>query len=108
MSLAVKPKKIRLGLVQMAASNDPGDNLRRALEKARAAARKGAKIICLQELYRSRYFPQAENEKSAHLAETIPGPSTAAFSKLAKEHGAVVIVPVFEKGEDGRFYNSAA
>jgi len=108
MSSEANKKKVRIGLVQMAASKDPEDNLRRALEKTRMAARKGAQIICLQELYRSLYFPQAERDKAAHLAETIPGPSTEAFSRLAKTQGVVVIVPLFEKAADGRFYNSAA
>lgn len=98
MSAAVKKKKVRIGLVQMAASKDPADNLRRALSKARAAAHKGAQIICLQELYRSRYFPRAKREKASHLAETIPGPSTKAFSQFARDHGAAVIVPILEKG----------
>ena len=69
------------------------------------AAEKGAQIICLQELYRSRYFPQQENLDVKALAETIPGESTKAFGELAKKHNIVIIVPIFEKNPNGKYYN---
>jgi agmatine deiminase len=72
------------------------------------AAHRGAQIICLQELYRTRYFPQEEQREVADLAESIPGESTAALGKLAKQHGVAIIAPLFERGMDGKFYNSAA
>lgn len=100
-------KKICIGLIQAKASGDTADNLRRALEKVRSAVDRGAQIICLPELYRSPYFPQTENEDVAHLAETIPGKSTEVFSRLARKHKVVLIVPLFEKARGGRFYNSA-
>lgn len=98
---------ITLGLIQMQVSTDPEENLKRALALAESAAQKGAQVICLPELYRSRYFPQHIGNDVQGLAETIPGESTTAFAKLAERTGTVIIVPVFEKAKNGRFYNSA-
>jgi len=81
--------------------------MKKALSKTEEAAKKGAQVVCLQELYRTRYFPQEEHKKVEHLAETIPGESTQAFSLLAKKHKITIIVPLFEKGSDGKCYNSA-
>jgi agmatine deiminase len=76
--------------------------------KIETAAKKGAQIVCLQELYRTRYFPQEENKDASDLAETIPGESTQLFSELAKKHKIVIIAPLFEKAANGKFYNTAA
>jgi agmatine deiminase len=97
----------RIGLVQMRVSPDPTDNLERALSAAGGAIRRGARIICLPELFRTRYFPQDECAGLQEFAENIPGESTRAFSAFAREHGVVVIVPVFERGESGAFHNTA-
>jgi agmatine deiminase len=82
-------------------------NLKKTLEKVEEAAKKGAQIICLQELYRTRYFPQEEKQDAAKYSETIPGESTQAFAKFAKKYKTVIIVPLFEKAPNGKFYNSA-
>jgi agmatine deiminase len=74
--------------------------------KIEEAAEKGAQIVCLQELYRTRYFPQQKNLEVKALAEDIPGESTKLFSELAKKHKIVIIVPLFEKAKNGKFYNS--
>src|SRR3972149_5195221 len=100
-------KKVTIAGVQARASTDVAANLAKAVQLVRQAARKGAKIICLEELYRTIYFPQHRKHPSAALAESIPGESTTAFSKLAKELGVVIIVPVFEKAPGGKRYNSA-
>jgi agmatine deiminase len=76
-------------------------------EKIEQAALKGAQIICLQELYRTTYFPQQERIDVENLAESIPGESTRILSGLAKKHKVVIIAPLFEKAKDGKFYNSA-
>ncbi len=81
--------------------------MKKTAEKIEEAAQRGAQIICLQELYRTRYFPQQENQDVKALAETIPGESTKAFSALAKKHRVIIIVPIFEKTAEGKFYNSA-
>ncbi|MGH7783624.1 MAG: nitrilase-related carbon-nitrogen hydrolase, partial [Candidatus Binatia bacterium] len=67
---------VAIGLVQMSASEEPEANLTKAMARIRAAAKKGAQIVCLQELFRSRYFCQSEDHRCFKLAETIPGPST--------------------------------
>ena len=100
-------KKVTIAGIQARASTDVAANLAKAVQLVRQAARKGAKIICLEELYRTIYFPQHPKHPSAALAESIPGESTTAFSKLAKELGVVIIVPVFEKARGGKHYNSA-
>ena len=100
-------KKITIGLIQTSVSEDLDLNLKRTMEYVKSAAAKGAQIVCLQELFRTLYFPQWDQKDARALAETIPGPSTEAFSKLAKEQSIVIIVPVFEKDEAG-YYNSVA
>jgi len=99
---------VRVGLTQMACSPDPADNLRRQVRLAQTAAKQGAHVICTQELFRSQYFCQTEEHRFFKLAETIPGPSTDALSKVARRHRAVVIASVFEKRADGLYHNTAA
>ena len=88
---------VKLGLLQTACSVDPRANLAKTLAFAERAAKQGAQIICTQELFRSQYFCQNEDHDNFKLAEPIPGPSTAAFQKLAKKHSVVVIASLFEK-----------
>ena len=96
-----------IAVVQTAVGPDPAANTRAAQEQVRAAAKAGAEVICLPELYRSEYFCQREDAASFDLAETVPGPSTQAFAPLARELGVVIIVPVFEKRAAGLYHNSA-
>ena len=72
------PKKFIVGLLQLAFSKNPDDNLNKAIVWIEKAAKKGAQVICLPELFRSQYFCQSENIDYYDLAETIPGPSTEA------------------------------
>ncbi len=97
--------RVTIALIQTTVSEDLDLNLKRTMEKVKDAASKGAQIVCLQELFRTRYFPQWDQRDAAALAETIPGPTTKAFSSLAKELQIVIIVPVFEKDVAG-YYNS--
>lgn len=99
--------RVTIGLIQMSVSKDITANMEKAVGKAKDAAKKGAQIICLQELYRTKYFPREEKKDATELAETIPGDSTRVFSSLAKKLSVVIIVPVFEKATDGNYYNSA-
>src|SRR5450432_3480122 len=99
---------VKLGLIQTTASADPGANLKKTLALAERAATRGAQIICTQELFRSQYFCQTEDHKNFGLAEKIPGPSTAAFQKLAKRHQVVIIASLFEKRAAGIYHNTAA
>jgi N-carbamoylputrescine amidase len=99
---------VTLGLVQTRCSADPDANLRHTLAAAARAARAGAQILCTQELFRSQYFCQSEEHHYFKLAESIPGPTTEAFQKLAKKHKAVVIASLFEKRAAGLYHNTAA
>ena len=101
------PPTVTLGLLQHACSADPAANLRTTLAAAERAAKDGAQIICTQELFRSQYFCQSEDHANFQLAEPIPGPSTAAFQKLARKHKVVVIASLFEKRASGLYHNTA-
>ncbi|HEY0739991.1 MAG TPA: carbon-nitrogen hydrolase [Chryseosolibacter sp.] len=101
-------KSVNVGLVQMSCSANPDENLKKAIEKIREAAGKGAQIVCLQELFRSLYFCDVEDYQNFNLAESIPGPSTEAISKVAKELGVVVIASLFEKRTNGIYHNTTA
>jgi N-carbamoylputrescine amidase len=96
------------GLVQMACSPDPRQNLERALLLLEEAARAGAGLVCLPELFRSRYFCQREEAAAFDLAESIPGPTTEAIGAFARRAGVVVIAPIFERRAAGLYHNSAA
>jgi N-carbamoylputrescine amidase len=87
---------------------DARENFARALGHVRGAARRGAQIICLPELFRSQYFCQEEDHRWFSLAEEIPGPSTGALGDLARELGVVIVAPLFEKRAAGLFHNTAA
>jgi N-carbamoylputrescine amidase len=104
----MKSSIVKLGLIQTACSADPAANLKKTLTLAERAAKQGAQIICTQELFRSQYFCQSEDHAFFRLAESIPGPTTDAFQKLAKKHEVVVIAAVFEKRAAGVYHNSAA
>jgi N-carbamoylputrescine amidase len=91
----------------MSMSADPAANLEKAAARVEEAARKGAQVICLPELYRSHYFCQREDAAMFDLAETVPGPSTERLAAVARKAGVAVIVPVFEKRAPGLYHNSA-
>jgi len=97
----------RIGLVQMACSPHPSENLEKAVLKVREAAARGAQIICLQELFRSQYFCREENAELFDLAEPIPGPTTEVMSRLAKELGVVIVASLFERRAPGLCHNTA-
>src|SRR5476649_17222 len=101
-------KAVKLGLVQASCSADPDANLKKTISLVERAAKKGANIICTQELFRSQYFCQSEDHKNFELAEKIPGPTTDAFCKLAKKHKIVIIASLFEKRAAGVYHNTAA
>src|SRR5262245_19329816 len=86
---------VHIGLTQMACSDDPRENLANQSRLIERAARGGAQIICTQEMYRSQYFCQVEDHRFFKVAETIPGPSTDAFTKLARKHKAVIVASLF-------------
>lgn len=97
-----------VGLIQSTVIKDHNRNLEKTISKIKQAAKKGAKIVCLQELFKTIYFPQNQNINASKFAESIPGKSTKIFSTLAKDFGIVIIVPLYEKDLNGNYYNSAA
>lgn len=102
------PDKFTISLVQMACTPDPAENLARAIARIEESARRGAHLVCLPELFRSQYFCQREDAALFDLAEPVPGPTTQAISRVARERGVVVIAPVFERRAPGLYHNSAA
>lgn len=100
-------KRYTIGVLQLALSAGPEENQKKALSWVAQAARQGAQVICLPELYRSHYFCQSEESKHFDLAETIPGPSTLAFQQAARELEVSIVVPLFEKRAPGLYHNSA-
>ncbi len=99
---------VTLALVQMRCEEDPLANLRRAEKRIIEAAHRGAQIVCLQEMFRTRYFCQREDHRYFRLAEPIPGPSTEALGKLACAHRIVIVAGLFEKRAAGVYHNTAA
>jgi N-carbamoylputrescine amidase len=100
-------ERFRVGLVQMAMSARPEENLEKAVARVREAARLGAEVVCLPELYRTPYFCQREDAALFDLAEPVPGPSTEALGRAAREAEVAVVVPVFERRAAGLYHNSA-
>ncbi|MBI4909946.1 MAG: carbon-nitrogen hydrolase [Acidobacteria bacterium] len=106
--MPIDDQRFRIGLVQMTCSTRPEENLHKAVARIRDAAAQGAQIVCLQELFRSQYFCREENHELFNLAESIPGPSTEAIAKAAKDCGVVVIASLFERRAPGLYHNTAA
>jgi len=100
-------RKVPVALIQIACSPQPEKNLRNTLDRIAAAARQGAKLVCLQELFRSQYFCQKEDYDCFDLAETIPGPTTRLLSQAAKRHKITLVSSLFEKRTGGLYHNTA-
>ncbi|MBR5784643.1 MAG: carbon-nitrogen hydrolase [Bacteroidales bacterium] len=101
-------RKVKVGLAQLTCEKDKQANIAKAMLKVRELAQQGAQIICLQELFASLYFCDEENYDNFVLAESIPGPSTEAFSALAKELNVVIVASLFEKRAEGLYHNTVA
>jgi N-carbamoylputrescine amidase len=103
----VKARKLTIGLVQQACSSDREDNLARSAAGVREAASRGARLVLLQELHAGPYFCQTEDTAAFELAESVPGPTTAALGRLAAELGVVIVGSVFERRAAGLYHNTA-
>ena len=99
---------VKVGLVQMTCEASKNANTLKAIEKIREAAKKGANIICLQELFTSLYFCDVEEYANFKLAEPIPGETSNTLAALAKELGVVIIASLFEKRAEGLYHNTTA
>jgi N-carbamoylputrescine amidase len=99
---------VRVALIQMACAPSTEENLDHAVELIRQAARAGAQLICLPELFRAQYFCQREDHRLFALAESIPGPSTARLSAVVREARITLIASLFERRAPGLYHNTVA
>ena len=99
--------KVRLALVQMSCTADKENNIAMAETKIAEAAKAGAQIICLQEVFNTLYPCQSEDHRNFDLAETIPGPTSMRLQAAAKQHGVVVTCSIFERRTAGLYHNTA-
>ena len=102
-----KSSPVRVALIQMSCSPEPAKNLRVALQRITTAAKSGAKLVCLPELFRSLYFCQKEDYACFKLAEPIPGATTQALSLAAKKNKVTLVASLFEKRTEGLYHNTA-
>ena len=101
------PDRFRIALIQMACGPQPEDNLARALDFIAQAAKQGAQVVCLPELFQTQYFCQREDAALFDLAEPIPGPATAVLARAAQQHGIALVASLFEKRAPGLYHNTA-
>ncbi len=99
---------VKIGIIQMSCETSKAANNQKAIDKIREAAKQGAQIICLQELFSSLYFCDVESYDNFKLAETIPGETSNTLALLAKELGVVIIASLFEKRAEGLYHNTTA
>lgn len=105
--MAETRRKYKIGLVQMSMGPDPEANFASAMGHVREAAGRGAKIVCLPELFCTQYFCQREDLRLFDLAEAIPGPSTERLSAVAREAGVAIVASLFERRAAGLYHNTA-
>lgn len=98
---------VKIGLIQMSCSKDKKENLDKAIKLIQNAAAQGANIICFQELFNLHWFPKNIDSTNFALAEEIPGNTTKLMSEVAKKEKIVLILPMFEKAEEGIYFNTA-
>jgi len=104
----MESKEIRIGIIQSTCFKEKQKNIDKTIELIRKASAKGAQVICLQELFTSLYFCDVEDHNNFLLAESIPGPSTNYFQKIAKELDVVILASLFEKRAEGLYHNTVA
>ncbi|HVX42134.1 MAG TPA: carbon-nitrogen hydrolase [Gemmatimonadaceae bacterium] len=97
-----------VGIIQDSASDDAAATVAATVERVREAAKRGAQIVCLKELFNAPYFCKSQKCERFDLAEPIPGPTTDRMQALAKELEIVLVVPIFERQARGVYRNSAA
>ena len=100
--------KFTVGLVQMKCTRNKEENLTRATEKIREAAKRGAQVISLHELFAGEYFCRTEDAALFDLAEPVPGTTTERLAKVAKELKVALVVSVFERRAAGVYHNTCA
>ena len=103
----VDSRKYVVGLVQMRMGADPEANFASAVARIHEAARLGANIVCLPELFRTQYFCQREDLRLFDLAEPIPGPSTNKLAEVARKARVAIVASLFERRAPGLYHNTA-
>jgi len=101
-------QNFRVALIQMSCGPEPEQNLQKALDRVGEAARLGAQVVCLPELFQTQYFCQREDASLFDLAEPIPGPSSPKLADAARKHKVVLVASLFEKRAPGVYHNTAA
>jgi N-carbamoylputrescine amidase len=107
MKSSAAPSRVQVSLVQTWADADPKSNRLRTASLVHRAADEGARIVCLQELFTSKYFCHDENIESFDLAEPLEGPTVEMFAPIARDRKIVIILPIFERRSAGIYHNSA-
>ena len=102
------PDKFALGLIQMRGTKYAVENLTRAIDSIREAARRGAQIVCMHELFLGEYFCRTEDAALFDLAEPVPGPATEALGKIARENNVAIVASLFERRAPGIYHNTCA
>ena len=106
--MASNADKVVVGLIQMSCAAEPRLNLDKAIAKTEETAKRGAQIICTQELFGAHYPCQTEDPKFFDLAEPIPGPTTEALGAVAKARKIIIVASIFERRAAGVYHNTAA
>jgi N-carbamoylputrescine amidase len=99
-------EKFKVGLIQMKVAREPSENIDRAVHFIGEAARAGARVVCLPELFQSQYFCQTEDPALFDLAEPVPGPTTEALGEAARKTDTTIVAPLFERRAPGVYHNS--
>jgi len=106
--MGISSDKFVLGLLQMRSSRNASENLSHAIDNIREAAKRGAQIVCTHELFLGEYFCRTEDASLFNLAEPIPGPSTEALGKAARENKVAIVASLFERRAAGLYHNTCA
>lgn len=99
---------VKSALIQFTMELEKQRNIEKAKGMVREAAAKGARIVCLPELFNTIYFCYERETKYFDWAEPIPGPTTQEMAQVAQEEGIVLIAPIYERVGKGELYNTAA
>ncbi len=102
-----KPRLVNLALVQMTCSTDKSENVAKAVDRIAQAAKLGAQVICLQEVFNTQYPCQSEDHVNFELAESLDGPTSRQLEAAAKKHCVVVTCSIFERRTAGLYHNTA-
>jgi N-carbamoylputrescine amidase len=107
-TMAPMNNKFIVGLIQMRSTKNAAENLERACAKIREAAKRGAQIVCMDELFRGEYFCRKEDAELFNLAEPFPGPTTDVLTAVARDNNIAIVASLFERRAAGLYHNTCA